>query len=97
MNRSFFHRRGGNSRVLGLTIMVPRCRALRSHNRLDCFANIHNWNLVVYAVREQRIVPSMMVNLSASLGFIVLNFRPVVNRFLHLLTTGRFLWFGSRR
>lgn len=77
--------------------MVPRCRALRSHSRLDCFANIHNWNLIMYAVREQRIVPSMMVNLSASLGFIILNFRPVVNRLLYLLTTRRLLWFGSRR
>lgn len=90
MNRGFLHRRHRrNRRVPGL-MMRPGRRGLRCYSRLDCLARIYNRrHLVVHAVREKGIVPSMMVDLPSPLHLVVLRFRPVANsyRLFRLLTT----------
>lgn len=67
--------------------------ALGSHGCLDRLAHVHQPNLVVYAVRQNGIVPSMMLNFPPLRRFLILDFRSVING--SLLTTRDLLWFGS--
>lgn len=95
LNRCFSRRNGRKSRVPGLMILMPRTghRALRLCGGLRCFVHVDCRHLVVDAVREQRVIFAMMMNLSAPLRPVVLDFRSVVRCFFNLRTTRNLLRF----